>query len=430
MTYNYICYLKTSELVGNLAANTYYDSYGLSTSSSTRTTYQSYSGKSFASDDTVLISIPFTVSNYAYDNSTYYIYTNISKLQDINEDTIYNYTITEVIEGRPYVTRDPNEPPTEAPPETTPPVPTEPPQPTEAPECNHWYWGTYTVDENYRYYSWGYTYNTYTYCSNCGQELYVSANEVRYADTSKCLNFDAASAGWENASNIQFYIYDIEYGELIPWGSKKLRGTKGADNIWYFDAESIGVVSGRQYAILFFNEDTGVSTYDLLFDTSCLGDPAYATGYYIENPVDSNKSSPEARWRNSSLGPRLQVTSIGNIVGETCPSDTTPYRMFVNFLKNTLSKARQYSGKSDQQIVDDTANALGLSSDDISRAISESGVSVNWEPPYVPPTDPPAENYGYVTGAYYLIGSINGDNSGIGIVHITGTLVLHPLPVK
>ena len=191
-SYNYICYLKTDELVGNLVANTSYDSYGLSTSSSTRTSYQSYSGKSFKADNTVLTSIPFKVSDYAYDNYTFNIATSISKLLDINEDIISSYSITEVIDGLSYVTYDPNSPPTEpepteAPtepePETTAPTepepteaptdpPTEPPteaptlpptevpteEPTEPPtelptepateaptECDHWYWNTYSL---------------------------------------------------------------------------------------------------------------------------------------------------------------------------------------------------------------------------------------------------------------------------------------------
>lgn len=737
-TYNYICYLKTDERVGNLVANTNYDSYGLSTSSSTRTTYQSYSGKSFAEENTVLVSIPFTVSNYANDNNNYYIYTNISKLQDINEDTISRYTITEVIEGLSYVTRDPNEPPTE-------PVPTEaPPEPTE---CGHW--RSYTREENLQYFTdgyniCGYSYELVTYCSDCNKELdrtenwkyypteplieptepvpepteapwyptepvieptvppypddpsgniYINADgniyqvdagsdhiysyllnidgtvcgvdavtswdapelsmvgdpsfpmlgasldysdpyydgnviynvydvmdwhgypteqQIRFNYTNPegvefdtynsilisfvihvsedapagmyyittniktlegqdeerlvfegtdvapdrlwyrdgaldgepgekeithytvdeqtymtysfedktftvnadhnddrtygkfralylddmlvdynnytkesgslkltlkfeymetlvhgdhvlrfvfadgeaysvlhvldgaqyatehtspttssdnpnypyyndgLIRFDAASAGWRSSNSILFYIYDLEANcELAPWGSKKkLGGTKGANNIWSFDAAALGVVSGRQYMIIFNNSDTGAQTYDLLLDTSCFGDVAYVNPYkMIENPYDSNKSCMEARWGRSGLGPRLQVTSIGNVVGETCPNNTTPYAMMVDFLKNTLSNARLYTGKSDQQIVDDTADALGLSSEDVSRAISESGVSVNWEPPYVAPTEPSSDSFGYIVGAYYLTGSINGDNSGTSNVH-------------
>ena len=149
-TYNYICYLKTDERVGNLEATTKYSSDGLSTNKSSsyydyytrsvKTTYQSYSGKSFAEDNTVLVSIPFTVKSNAYDNTTYSISTNISKLQDINEDTISRYTVTEVIEGLSYTTYDPLTPPSEPPTEPATEPATEPPtEPPFEPTDNYGY---------------------------------------------------------------------------------------------------------------------------------------------------------------------------------------------------------------------------------------------------------------------------------------------------
>ena len=155
----------------------------------------------------------------------------------------------------------------------------------------------------------------------------VSAADVDEAATGDdtLIYFDAASAGWQNVKYIMFYIYNVETStELVAWGSKKLRGTKLAEDsdIWSFDPTTIGMVEGTQYAII-FNNDEGGETYQLLMDTSCLGDTAYCTGLITENPVDSNKSSREARWRNNSLGPVLAITSIGNVVGETCPSNTT-----------------------------------------------------------------------------------------------------------
>lgn len=91
--------------------------------------------------------------------------------------------------------------------------------------------------------------------------------------------------------------------------------------------------------------------------------------------------------------------------------------MFVQFLKYTLNNARDYSGKTDQQLLDHIASRLNLSNDDVSKAIAEAGVWVNWTPPYVPPTEPPIDSYGYIPGEYYLTGSINGDNSGTTNVH-------------
>lgn len=189
--------------------------------------------------------------------------------------------------------------------------------------------------------------------------------------------FDAASAGWESASSILFYIYEIGGDELGAWGSKKkLGGVKGDNNIWGFNAKDLGVEAGKQYGIIFNNFDTTAQTYDLLLDTTCFGDTAKANpGKMIENPVDSNKTSMETRWTKSSYGPILQITSIGTLVGETVPSTTTKYQMFVNFLASKgndgLQNALNFNGKDAQTTIDETAALLGLSKSEVKQAIEE-----------------------------------------------------------
>lgn len=736
-TYNYICYLKTDERVGNLEATTKYSSDGLSTDKSSsyydyytrsvKTTYQSYSGKSFAEDNTVLVSIPFTVKSNAYDNTTYSITTSISKLLDINEDTISRYTVTEVIEGLSYTMYDPNapteapteapttaptEPPTTAPtePPTTAPTeaptepPTEPPfEPTEAP----WYPPTEPVeyptepyhpsdpsyyiilnvdgnlydveagsDHTYSYYlsnagticgidavtTWNapfitmvgepsfpilgqeadlenpgfggnvvsaysndeygninmlrfnythpegadfsndksevvtftihidentapgmyyihtyiktlegeeeekqvfegtdtieppvirngeldgqpgervrsyYTADEQTYVSYSEEEktvtvsdydhyyddtcnkfrslyidngygyytlvpynYYTKENEFgslkltlkpEYLDTISVgdynlkfvfsdgeavgvlhiiegtpspteysephdptypnypyhpekgvIYFDAASAGWSGARAISFYIYEIGGEALTQWGSKNKSLTTNDGNIWAIDAAGAGVQYGREYGVIFHNLDTGAYTYDLLFDTTCFGDTAYAIpSKLIENPYDTNKASMEARWNRSSLGPRLQITAMGNIVGETVPSNTTKYQMMVDFLASKswdgLQNVLNFNGKDAQTTIDDIASKLGLTKDDVIKAIDDArtignsynGDRTDWSSSWdasrstLPggssePTEPPTDSYGYIQGEYYLTGSINGDNSGTANVH-------------
>ena len=198
------------------------------------------------------------------------------------------------------------------------------------------------------------------------------------------ISFDAASAGWESASAILFYIHEIGGDELAAWGSKKnLGGTKGDNNIWSFDAEKLGVQSGKYYGIIFNNADTNAETYDLLLTTDCYGDTAKADpGTMIENPVDSNKKSMKATWTNTtSCGPILQITSIGTLVGETVPGNTTKYQMFVNFLaskdKDGLQNALNFNGKDAQTTIDDTAKALGLSKSEVKKAIEEAATTGN-----------------------------------------------------
>ncbi len=202
-----------------------------------------------------------------------------------------------------------------------------------------------------------------------------------YSETSSddgVIYFDAASAGWSGASWISFYIYDLSnYESVTVWGSKNKSFTTHDGDIWAFNAEEAGVLLGHEYGIIFENLDTTAQTADLLFNSSCFGDTAYVPDpyYMYENAVDSNKKSMVARWKNSSYGPIKQITSLGNVIGETIPSTTSAYQMMVNFLASkgsqSLTTALYFNGKDAQTTIDDTAKALGLDKDDVEQAIKE-----------------------------------------------------------
>ena len=189
--------------------------------------------------------------------------------------------------------------------------------------------------------------------------------------------FDAASAGWSGAKAISFYIYEIGGANVTEWGSKNKDLTSNDGDIWAFDAAGAGVKDGKEYGIIFNNLDTTAQTADLLFNTSCYGDTGYVPdpNNKIENAVDSNKSSMIAKWKSSSLGPIKQITSLGNIVGESIPSTTSAYQMLVNFLASkgsqSLTNALNYNGKDAQTTIDETAKALDLTKADVTKAIAE-----------------------------------------------------------
>ena len=191
------------------------------------------------------------------------------------------------------------------------------------------------------------------------------------------ISFDAASAGWSGAKWISFYIYEIGGANLTEWGGKNKDKTTNDGDIWSFDAKAAGVVEGKEYGVIFENLDTTAQTADLLLNTSCFGDTGYVPNPddKIENAVDSNKKSMIAKWKNSSLGPIKQITSLGNIVGESIPSTTSAYQMMVNFLASkgsqSLQNALNYNGKDAQTTIDDTAKALGLNKSDVAKAIAE-----------------------------------------------------------
>ncbi len=179
------------------------------------------------------------------------------------------------------------------------------------------------------------------------------------------------------------YLYDLKDGAMITWGAKKGKMKKESDGKYSFDLVEKGfeLASDHNYFVIFAAGSTwSLQTYDLLLGESCFGHTASWTGNMIENPQDSNKKAHEVVWDNgvdqNKYGPRLQVTSIGNIVGKVAV--VSKYELLVQFLTNMLSNAREYSGKDDQSLVDDSAAALGLGKDDVTKAIKETGVSVEW----------------------------------------------------
>ena len=188
--------------------------------------------------------------------------------------------------------------------------------------------------------------------------------------------FDAASAGWENANDIVLLITDLNTNEPAV---KTLAGTKGDSSVVTFDTAAAGMQKGHEYSIVFYHADTNDETYPLLMNTVCFGDTAYATGGMIEKPSDSFKACYEVRWKSGRLGPILQITSIGNVVGETIPENTSAYQMLVDFLasKDTvgLTRALEYSGTDAQTTIDAVASTLGLTKDVVAKAIEEAGTA-------------------------------------------------------
>ncbi len=190
--------------------------------------------------------------------------------------------------------------------------------------------------------------------------------------------FDAASAGWSGVKWVSFYIYGLSgEGNVTEWGGKNKQYTSNDGDTWAFNAKEAGVQEGHEYGIIFENLDTTAQTADLLFNSSCFGDTAYVPNPddKIENAVDSNKKSMKAAWKSSSLGSIKQITSLGNIVGDTIPSTTSAYQMMVNFLASkgsqSLTNALGFNGKDAQTTIDETAKALGLNKGDVEKAIAE-----------------------------------------------------------
>ena len=191
---------------------------------------------------------------------------------------------------------------------------------------------------------------------------------------------------WKNFRTITMYLYPRGESSLITWGSHKGNMTNCGNGFWGFDfdAKGIGLYPSKQYGII-FTADWGVQTCEIIFDTSIMGDTAYCTGDLVENSVDSNKKSYDVRWKYANpeiYAPPVCITAIGNIIGNAYWADTTPYDMLVNFIKSDgkdgLANALKFNSKSVQKTLDDVAAALGLSAEDVERAIEKSGKNIDW----------------------------------------------------
>ena len=188
---------------------------------------------------------------------------------------------------------------------------------------------------------------------------------------------------WHNYKVVYCHIW--EYGSptpLAPFQSKKEKCVLEADGRYSYDVSKVGGLEAGKYYGMLFSVDTLIQTYDTIMTTDCLGDTLYCNDTIYEHPLDSNRTCRAAFFRNqdpSKYGPLMQITSIGNLIGTCLPPDTTASDLFSSFLTEKLENARTYSGKTDQKIVDDMAQGLGLSQNSIEKLISDSGVKVNWQ---------------------------------------------------
>ncbi len=196
------------------------------------------------------------------------------------------------------------------------------------------------------------------------------------------LSFEPDTAGWKNYKKVFCHIWAYGGDSFYAWQAKKEACTANGDGTWSYDLDGKGVTieAGTLYACIFSNEN-GMQTYDLLFDSTVIGDTAYCDGTEYENPEDSSKTCLAAFWRGqdkTKFGPVKCVTSIGNVVGTCVPSTTSSQAMFEGFLTEKLENARTYSGKDDQTLLDDTGAALDLKQDNVTDAIKATGVTVDW----------------------------------------------------
>ena len=249
------------------------------------------------------------------------------------------------------------------------------------------------------------SYDEVIYCTDCGEEISRESKTIdKVTPDANKLYFDVSGTGWDmgTKNKVAFHIFggDIENG--LAWGAKKAIGTATANQSGVFEIDPVAKLGitlneGVQYKIIFVRTEGANwtnQTYDLLFTTDCLGHIAYCDGTEYENPVDSSKKTLAAFWKDmdaSVVGPVLQISSIGNVVG-TCPeSGKTPASIFTDFLTvvdsvtgtTTYVNAKKYvvepGNKTDQQLIDDIGTGLGLTKQQVYDAFTNNSVETTWD---------------------------------------------------
>ena len=134
----------------------------------------------------------------------------------------------------------------------------------------------------------------------------------------------------KSAKAVYCHIWKNGGDELYAWQTKNEKMTEEGNNKWSYE------IPAGDWDMVIFSTSTGVQTYDLTLGDECVGDTAYVTDEMIENPMDSNKMTNAARWRNngSKYGPHFAITSIGNVVGEVLAPGEDPQAVLDAFIAN------------------------------------------------------------------------------------------------
>lgn len=134
----------------------------------------------------------------------------------------------------------------------------------------------------------------------------------------------------KSAKAVYCHIWKNGGDELYAWQTKNEKMTEEGNNKWSYE------IPAGDWDMVIFSTSTGVQTYDLTLGDECVGDTAYVTDEMIENPMDSNKMTNAARWRNngSKYGPHFVITSIGNVVGEVLAPGEDPQAVLDAFIAN------------------------------------------------------------------------------------------------
>ncbi len=190
---------------------------------------------------------------------------------------------------------------------------------------------------------------------------------------------------WQNFRNIFCHITIKETGYYIyRYMSKDELCTEVEEGLWAYDLSDIVIMD--EYEIEFLS-NVGHETYPLMFRYENLGGTAYCDGTQYQSPYNMRKEIYAAYWEGVDpvvAGPVINIGEDGEILG-VCRSeyDEVNQDYFKKFLKNRLDDVKKLTTKTDQQLIDDIVDALGISdntADIVIRSIG--GIELDWNSGY------------------------------------------------
>lgn len=129
---------------------------------------------------------------------------------------------------------------------------------------------------------------------------------------------------WGNSQAIYCHIWEAGGGEFFIWQAKSEKCENYKDDVWYYDLDKLksstklegGLKKGRTYAVI-FSDNIGNQTYDLYFNSDCVGDIVVCNGETQSNPVSPGKYCAIAEWKDNR-----EFDSV--VYEKTPPSDRKP----------------------------------------------------------------------------------------------------------
>ena len=176
---------------------------------------------------------------------------------------------------------------------------------------------------------------------------------------------------WASANKVFYaHIWDGLPGgkNLYKWQTKDEK-MKIADDK---KTATYNVSEEGTWNLIIISGDSGIQTYDTVFNDKCIGDTCYVMEDKFENPVDSNKQAFGLGWRNNSdCGPHKVVSSLGNVIGTAFLPGETNQTLYENFLRSYNPENETDADNGIYNWDDDGAAATGMSWEEVTAKVAK-----------------------------------------------------------